>query len=356
MYFSIMVAASTCMLITALILVLVTVPADGRAAKYRKAKNTLTGATVILGVLNLLQVAFDSGGIVSHFGPCLALAVSYLQAMLFTMAIMVLIRPEEVTWHRIFTHLAVILMVDAVLLSTFFLLSRQAFLYVYELGIVGYLLQLAYYVRWFRQGRQVFMQQIRLYYEEEEIERGMRWIFFLFRAALAVGLLSLLMIFNEPSVDLLLTIALTVFYAVFAASFINYGMSAPIILPAIYAGQQPTAVGGLAADDHLSRLEQWIRNKGYLTNNQPVADIAQQAGMTVEQFQMYFRDVIGEDFRTWRVRRRIDEAKQLMREHPEMSVTQVGKMCGFNDRSFFYQQFLRFAGVSVTEFRNQVVR
>lgn len=370
-YLHVMVAAASCMLITGLLLALVKSPSDGRASKFRAAKYALTVSVLVLGSLNLVQLSFDSSGSVSFLGPCIALAVGYLQSMLFTMALLVLIRPEEVTFRVVIIQLGVILVAASLLVGAFFLLPRATFLYVYELGIVAYLLQLAFYIHWFRRCRRVFLNHIRQYYEEDEIERSMWWVYIIFWAALAVGLLSLLMMFNHRVIDMCLTVALAVFCTLLAACFINYGLTAPIILPAIYspaedsspAGEeapsspQPLAkkpVARKTAAPKQSKLELWIANKGYLDNELAVADIAAKVDMTVDQLHRYFREVVGEEFRTWRVRRRIDEAKQLMAEHPELPTTQIGKLCGFNDRSFFYQQFLRFTNESVADYRQRL--
>lgn len=351
-YLYVMVAAACCLFVTGLILALVKAPSDVHNTKYRVMKHTLTVAVLILGALNLVQVMFDDNGVVSYLAPCLSLAVGYLQAMLFTMALMVLIRPSEVTWRTVGIQLGIILAVDTCLIGAFSLLSPHNFIYVYELGIILYLLQLAFYVWWFHRSRKIFISQIRRFYEEEEIERSLWWVNVIFWTALTVGVLSLLMAFNDRTVDMWLTIALVLLYALFAVCVINYGLSAQVILPAIY--QETTKQVASSNPTELSKLEIWVREKGYLETTKPVKTIAAEVGMSVEQFQRYFRDVMGEEFRTWRVRRRIDEAKRLMAEHPDYSTSKIGKLSGFNDRSFFYQQFRRITGVSVSTYRNSL--
>lgn len=354
LYSYIMLAAACCMMTSGLILALVKAPADIRAAKYRVAKHTLAIAVFVIGVLNIAQIVFDSRGSISFLGPCLALAMGYIQAMLFTMSIMVFISPVQITKRSILTQAAIILTVDIVLLGAYFLLPLRAFLFVYELGVVAYLLQLVFYTRWFLRSRREFLNQVSSYYEEDEIERSLRWIFFLFWTALAVGVFSLVMMLNNRIADLCLTVALSGFCALFAACFINYGLSAPVILPAIYQEAPTEERVEEQKEEGTSKLEQWIRNKGYLNNETAIVEIARQSDLTVEQFHRYFRDVVGEDFRTWRLRRRIDEAKLLMTEQPELSIIQIVKMIGFNDRSFFYKQFLRFTGESVLEYRRRL--
>jgi len=357
LYLPIMFAGASCLLITGLTLLFIKAPADGRAAKYRKAKSALTASVIILGLLNIVQITYDSRGTDPHLGSCMALAVSYWQAMLFTMALLVLIRPEVVTRKSILTQIAIYLALDVILLCSYLLLPIQSYLYVYELGIILYLLQLVNYVRWFRKSRMIFFSKIKSYYEEEEIERSLQWILYIFRMALVVALFSLLMVFHNRIIDMILTASLALFYALFAACFVNYGLTAPLILPAINTDEK-SAERETAEEENghaeISKLESWIKKKGYLNNEMAVADIAAQMDMSIEQFNRYFRDEVGEEFRTWRVRLRIEESKRLMAQHPELSTTQIGKMSGFNDRSFFYQQFLRFTGTSVAEYRKNM--
>ena len=157
LYSYIMLAAACCMMTSGLILALVKAPADIRAAKYRVAKHTLAIAVFVIGVLNIAQIVFDSRGSISFLGPCLALAMGYIQAMLFTMSIMVFISPVQITKRSILTQAAIILTVDIVLLGAYFLLPLRAFLFVYELGVVAYLLQLVFYTRWFLRSRREFL-------------------------------------------------------------------------------------------------------------------------------------------------------------------------------------------------------
>lgn len=357
MYLIGVVASSACMMITGFILAMVKTPDDARAVKLRRAKHALTVAVFILCGLNILQMTMDDEGTVSYLGACFALSMSYLQAMLFTMALLVLIRPEEVTRRIVGLHLAAIIAVDAVLIGSFFLLKEQTFLYIYEFGVFLYLLQLSYYIHWLRRSRTLFLAQIEQYYEEEEISRSMRWVYVLFWAAITVALLALLMMLNNRLVDMSLTILLALFYAFFAACFINYSLSAPIILPVLFNSPTDAMLGATPKERRgrheakRSELEQWINDKGYLRNDMAVADIARQVGMSVDDMHSYFRNVVGEEFRTWRVRRRIDEARQLMADHPDYSTTQIYRLCGFNDRTYFYQQFLRFTGSAVADYR-----
>ena len=357
LYFSVMLAASCSMIITGIILAFVKSPFDERAAKFRIAKHGLTVAVLVLGVLNLLQIGIDPGADIKHLPGCIALAVSYFQAMIFTMAVLVLIRPAEVTLKFVIIQVVAIFFMDAVLFTSFFLLPLNLFFYVYELGILLYIVLLIFYTRKYLQCNKRFKEQITAYYEEEEIERGLRWLNIVFWVALSVGVLSLLMLIGNKEIDLCLTVALALFYAMLAACFINYALSTPVILPAISENLKTVTTNTKKdAGHHPDKLIAWIDKGGYLNTLMAVEDIANELNMTVSQFRLYFKKVIGEDFRTWRVKKRIEHAQQIMAEQPDFPVTKVAQESGFNDRSYFYQQFQIHTGMSVSDYRAKIAK
>ena len=98
----------------------------------------------------------------------------------------------------------------------------------------------------------------------------------------------------------------------------------------------------------------WIERGGFLNTKLAVEDIAKELNMSVPQFRQYFKQVIGEDFRTWRVRKRIDYARLLMKQYPDWPITRIAQESGFNDRSYFYQQFLLSTGMSVSDYKKQI--
>ncbi len=349
-----MLVASSCMIVTGIILAIVKTPSDERAAKFRIAKHGLTVAVMALGVLNMVQISIDPDADMHYLGSCIALAISFVQAMLFTMVVLVLIRPEEVTLKRVLCQLAFIILLDVLLVASYFLLPLNVFFYVYELCILLYIALLVVYTRWYVRSHRYFVEQISAYYEEEEIERGLHWLDRLFWMALAVGILSMLMLLGNHEIEMWLTLALAVFYAVLAASFINYELRSNIILPALSAECDEEPESPEPTAEHPDKLMKWIEQGGYLDTQMAVKDIAGELQMTIGQFHQYFQEVVGEDFRSWRVRKRIEHAQQMMREHPEWSVTKVAQSSGFNDRSWFYQQFVRFTGKTVPDYRSEV--
>jgi AraC-like DNA-binding protein len=375
LYLNGMLAASSCMVVTGIILAAVKTRYEEARAKYRMAKAWMTMAVFALGVLNIVQITIDPNGDWDYLTGCITLAISYLQAMLLTMVVLVFISPKVVTLRLVMSQLAVISAIDVALLASLFLLPEHVFLYVYVMGILLYIAMLVVYTRWYLRSYRCFKQQISDYYEDEEIEHGLGWLRTIFWVGLAVGVLALLMLLGRRDIDLFLTVVFAAFYAFMAACFINYELSTPIVLPALSTEPLPgpeeegemknSTSDDLSSstfddlhesEDRLlvhSSLAEWIQQRGYLGTEKAVNDIVGELNMTTEQFHRYFQEVEGEDFRTWRVRKRVEYARLLMEQYPDWPVIRVAQASGFNDRSWFYKQFLKFTGQSVTDFRNK---
>ncbi|MBQ3632313.1 MAG: helix-turn-helix transcriptional regulator [Prevotella sp.] len=356
----VMFASATCLLLTAMILFAVRVPSDRGKNKLRIAKYSLAIASLVLGAVNMVQLFVDPRATITDLSRCMTLILCYPQALLFTMTAMVLIRPSVVTMRGVWLQVAAIACADALLLAAFFTLPRQWFLGVFIIGIVGYVLQLFFYTRWYMAHYRAFLRQIEAYYEEDEIDRRLRWIVFIFWSALTIGVVIMVMFVGMPEIDIWVTPLLAVLYASYAVWFINYLLETPLILPALYDDateeaepMASTAFGIESTSGTKSRLEQWIDEKGYLRSEQSIKEIAAEVGMSIVQLHQHFRDVVGEEFRTWRIRKRIEESIQLMDDHPEYPTSQIVQMAGFKDRSYFYLQFQRFTGMTVQDYREQ---
>lgn len=321
------------------------------------AKTWMTTAVLVLGTLNIIQISIDPDGDWDYLAGCITLAISYLQAMLLTMVVLVFISPKVVTLRLVLSQLAVITGMDVVLIGSLFLLPSRAFLYIYGLGIAVYIVMLVVYTRWYLRSYRQFRQLIADYYEDEEIEHGLRWLSTIFWVGLAVGVLAMLMLYGRRDIDMCLTVVFAVFYAFLTACFINYELSTPIILPALEKRDLPQSESDghqLTTEPASISLATWIQQRGYLDTQKPVGAIVKELGITTDQFHQYFQKTEGEDFRTWRVRKRVEYAQELMQEHPDWPVTRVAQDSGFNDRSWFYQQFLRFAHTSVSSYRSSL--
>jgi AraC-like DNA-binding protein len=113
----------------------------------------------------------------------------------------------------------------------------------------------------------------------------------------------------------------------------------------VYGGMRPNSLGrrgGLAA-------WQERRAKDILSSNLDgaiaLADIARECRLSVSHFSRAFRRSTGVAPHSWLLNRRVELAKDLLRDR-ESSLSEVALRCGFADQSHFTRVFTRRAGVS----------
>lgn len=58
-------------------------------------------------------------------------------------------------------------------------------------------------------------------------------------------------------------------------------------------------------------------------------------------------------FNPWLTSLRIDEAKRLLREHPDWSNDTIAQLCGFSSRSYFQNVFRKQTGITPAQFAHQ---
>ena len=104
-------------------------------------------------------------------------------------------------------------------------------------------------------------------------------------------------------------------------------------------------------DELGERLSAWAAAKRYCRRSPNLDQTVKELGTDKYLLFLYFRLRIGEDFRTWRTRLRIQEAQRLFREDPSLPASEAALLTGFNDRSNFSRQFIHHSGLSVTDWK-----
>lgn len=207
------------------------------------------------------------------------------------------------------------------------------------------------------------------YYDEEQDSR-LRWTKFGFYAALAVGVAASVSMWLPPMVYNLFTVGYVVFYGWFTSRFSNYAAKVNYYLPALTEQpeikseepEQPSvpevAATELPASERWEKterlrvtLEQWVADRGYAVQEDRREQIARELGTTPNFLRWYFREQMSQDFLSWRVGLRIEYAKELLMENPEISINSIGGMVGFISKSNFYAHFKKQTGITPDEYR-----
>lgn len=100
-----------------------------------------------------------------------------------------------------------------------------------------------------------------------------------------------------------------------------------------------------------NRLEEWTARYKEFPAETSLDSLAEQIGVSRSQVLKYFSQHLQKEFRLWKMERKIACSQQMLREHPEMQVSDIAIRCGFNDTSNFFRQFKRMTGVTPLEWR-----
>ncbi|MBQ6204970.1 MAG: helix-turn-helix transcriptional regulator [Prevotella sp.] len=356
-YYITLITCGVASVLLALVLSGVTIRRDESLKKYCTARWCLCVAFLVFGIANLFQAGIESDGREEALTGVMVIVIGSINAMMFTMVAHVFIRPSVVTRRNVILQAAVILLLSAFLFVARFTMPLRAFYVIYGVFLLGYLLLLAGYTYFFVKNYLVFKKQMLEYYEEEELLYRMRWLKWTFWSALAVGVSALLLTIDTPVVNMLFTCLFTGYYLLMTISFINYQQYAQLVVKAYEKPLEETdsVRGGVtqSADIELltQNINQWVGEKRFAETDKSVDEIAQLLGTDSNTLRAYFTNHIGEDFRSWRNRIRIEEAKRLIDSNPTIKIIEVMTLTGFNDRPYFYRIFQKLVGVSVSEYR-----
>ena len=120
-----------------------------------------------------------------------------------------------------------------------------------------------------------------------------------------------------------------------------------------YGGMQPNSMGrrgGLAAWQERRAKDILAAN---LAGAVALADIARECQLSVSHFSRAFRQSMGVAPHRWLQNRRVELAKDLLRDR-ESSLSEIALRCGFADQSHFTRVFTQRAGVSPGAWRRGV--
>lgn len=104
--------------------------------------------------------------------------------------------------------------------------------------------------------------------------------------------------------------------------------------------------------EYRAALEEWMqREKPYLNADFKAQDLREVVPLNRTYMSQFLKAEFGCNFYQYVMRYRIEEAKQMMRENPEMMLQEIADQCGFTSQTMFGRVFARETGISPTEWK-----
>ena len=100
------------------------------------------------------------------------------------------------------------------------------------------------------------------------------------------------------------------------------------------------------------KLAVWVAEKRYC-ETESLAQVASEFGVSEEELSYYFSTIVGMRFTTFRKDLRIEEARRLICEQPDMRLLVVANRVGITDKCNFRKQFYEKFGVSPSDWQRK---
>ena len=348
-------------------------PEDG-LEKLRKARNILVPSYFVLALLSLV-CCFT--GYDHRIEPASTLFVASFQAFLFTISMLVFIRPGEVRWSTVFRQAGAIAVAGATLFITLFCFTDY-YLWFFYTGIAAYIIQLIIYTRKFTQAYRKTVQEVEDYYDEDE-ENRLTWVKTGFYSALAVGVMAISVLFFTDWYKFFVPLYV-LYYSFMVMWFVNYYRRMKFAIPVIVAVPPEAKVyatpietdmvetGKSVKEDRETpetifltkeqllkeKLQKYVDEKEYCEKDIPSGIVVDSFGVPQSFFRQYMKDHYGMDFRPWRKELRLREAARLFTENPGYTIEEVCEMVGYNNSGNFNRDFKKMMEMTPKTYCRQI--
>ncbi len=222
------------------------------------------------------------------------------------------------------------------------------------IGIAGYAIMLIYLIFSIYYLRKCFPHKKQ---QPLSIAARIRWVKVFYGVLIGVNALLLinmgLMLFRIRHFTWMVYLTHMVSYFVIVYFLIKHS-TAP------FSQTNTTISNGLKiGEDKLQQLEATLQQvmqqeKAFIDPAFSLADLAERLNIRPSELSAYLKLYKATGFYDLLNKSRVEEAKQLLLDHPQFKVESIGYDVGFNSRSVFYSNFKKYTGVSPAEYRKRM--
>lgn len=366
-----------CSICFALILLMIKIPQSEYSSRLSWTKTYIALCFIACAVVFLFAIYHQNLPDFKLFASMMMLVVTAVSAATLSYSLMNLLDENSVDRDKFFLNVGLVAVL-AVLMARSIIagksLTRDIFIWVF---IAVHLIQCVVHIILFNSVFKKSLKQLEAFYDEEE-DHKIRWIRFCYAIMMATEMFVLVYIALPSGAMPIYVLFYALFMLYFTSNFISFLGSHKLLLDAFahkaLSGQDIKLPKRKPRDDNERReealredgqarekefkaleknLEKWVATKKYREYDKSRDEIADELHTSKELLQLYFTAKVGEDFRTWRTRLRVEDAKKLLLADKMVSTNYIAELTGFSDRSNFHRQFTKLVGCSPKEWRER---
>ena len=321
-------------------------PSIPALSNYKKARIAMAAAYISLSILNVVEILTRSESPDIELTQSITLIMSAFQALLYTYMFITLINIHFVTKKKIFLEAGGIIALSVLLFVTLFIdAERLYFKAAFYTFMAYYVIMLLRYTIAFLKNHRHYINQADNFFSEEGAER-LRWVYYSFFAALTVGIGAMLLTFSGNTIHyILFTVFFIGFYCYFGIKFISYTFFFEQIESIM---EESTSL--LEQTDRLSyydlkeSVDQWVLEKKYMKPGISIEQLSNELNTNRTYISNYINSYYNQTFSNWINNFRIEEAKGILLENPELTIVEVSQIVGYADKSNFGREFAKRVG------------
>jgi AraC-like DNA-binding protein len=345
---SLYISATLCVL-----LVFVRAPQKQTLKPYRNTRHALIVSFLLVTLLNVAEI-YQTDPLVKHRLVMLdTLVISSYQIFFFAATLITMLDFRSYTLKKVLIELLPTTVL-AIFGYLFFLSGELQLLKIlYWLLGIYYVLQIIRYSLFYRKVNQNTVKKLDNFFSEETARR-LKWTSGAFIWLFLGGIFSFMSLFLNTWFSLFFTVFYTFFYVYFSIHYLNYVTLFLDMEPAFNLSEN-AAVKDKNVNKSYEQLEaaikEWEKQKLYIEPGITIEQVATQLRSNRTYLSTHMNLHRKMSFKEWINHLRIEEASDLLRNHPEMPVSQIGAMVGLPDKSNFGRQFTKLTGKSPRAWR-----
>lgn len=281
------------------------------------------------------------------------LAISSFQLFVFSGTLIIMLDYKAYSIRR--ALLEVILTFSFSTLGYLLFVFHEWTLLHYFFGVFGihYVIQIIRYTLYFSKIKKRTVSKLDNFFSEETATR-LKWTGRVYAWLLFGSIFSFLSLYMDMRFYIIFAVFYTFFYLYFSIHYLNYVTLFLDMEPAFSIADDTSNKDKYAnkSFDQLEKaIEEWEMKKYFVEPGITIEQVATQLRSNRTYLSTHMNLHRKMTFKEWINSLRIEEAKNLLVEHPDMPVSQIGVMIGLPDKSNFGRQFSRLTGKSPQAWR-----